>query len=63
MTLIGSAALTWAVRRPAERLGRDGLGHAATALSTPFVLSGGLKIVDDLLLYRTFRDVKEQVEG
>jgi len=35
----------------------------AVALSTPFVLGGGLKIVYDLLLYRTFRDVKERVEG
>jgi MFS family permease len=28
------------------------------ALGTPFVLGGGLKIVYDLLLYRTFKDVK-----
>jgi predicted MFS family arabinose efflux permease len=30
----------------------------AVALSSPFVLGGGLKIVYDLLLYRTFKDVK-----
>lgn len=30
----------------------------AVALSAPFVLGGGLKIVYDLLLWRTFKDVK-----
>lgn len=35
----------------------------AVALSSPFVLGGGLKIAYDLLLYRMFRDVKERVEG
>jgi hypothetical protein len=34
----------------------------AVALGTPFVLGGGLKIVYDLLLYRTFRDVKLRSE-
>lgn len=34
----------------------------AVALSAPFVLGGGLKIVYDLLLYRTFRDVKPRGE-
>jgi MFS family permease len=32
------------------------------ALGTPFVLGGGLKIVYDLLLYRTFKDVKLRSE-
>lgn len=35
----------------------------AVALSAPFVLGGGLKIVYDLLLYRMFRDVRPRVEG
>ncbi|MBI4254803.1 MAG: MFS transporter, partial [Candidatus Rokubacteria bacterium] len=30
----------------------------AVALSAPFALGGGLKIVYDLLLYWTFKDVK-----
>jgi hypothetical protein len=30
----------------------------AVALGAPFVLGGGLKIVYDLLLYATFKDVK-----
>jgi len=34
----------------------------AVALGTPFVLGGGLKIVYDLLLYRTFKDVKLRSE-
>jgi MFS family permease len=34
----------------------------AVTLSAPFVLGGVLKIVYDLLLYRTFRDVKPRVE-
>jgi MFS family permease len=34
----------------------------SVALGTPFVLGGGLKIVYDLLLYRTFRDVKLRSE-
>jgi predicted MFS family arabinose efflux permease len=34
----------------------------AMALSAPFVLGGALKIVYDLLLYRTFRDVAPRVE-
>ena len=32
------------------------------ALSAPFVLGGGLKIVYDLLLYRMFRDVTPRIE-
>jgi hypothetical protein len=36
---------------------------ANTALmSTPFILSGGLKIVYDLLLYRSFRAIKPPEE-
>ena len=35
----------------------------AVALSAPFVLGGGLKIVYDVLLYRMFRDVRPRVEG
>jgi len=31
---------------------------ASVALAAPFVIGGGLKIVYDVLLYRTFRDVK-----
>ena len=34
----------------------------SVALGTPFVLGGGLKIVYDLLLYRTFKDVKLRSE-
>ena len=34
----------------------------AVALSAPFVLGGGLKIVYDLLLYWTFKDVKPERE-
>ena len=34
----------------------------AVALGAPFVLGGGLKIVYDLLLYRTFKDVKLRSE-
>jgi MFS family permease len=34
----------------------------SVALGTPFVLGGGLKIVYDLLLYRTFREVKLRSE-
>lgn len=34
----------------------------AVALSAPFVLGGGLKIVYDVLLYRTFRDVEPRRE-
>jgi MFS family permease len=33
-----------------------------TLLSLPFILSGGLKIVYDLLLYRSFRDMKPPEE-
>jgi hypothetical protein len=32
-------------------------------LSAPFFLSGGLKIVYDLLLYRSFRRLKPPEEG
>jgi MFS family permease len=35
----------------------------AVAVSAPFVLGGGLKIVYDLLLYATFRSVKPRVEA
>jgi len=35
----------------------------AVALSAPFVLGGGLKIVYDLLLWWTFRDVKLRDSG
>ena len=35
----------------------------AVTLSAPFVLGGALKILYDLLLYRTFRNVKPRVEG
>ncbi len=38
------------------------LGHAAL-LSLPFFLSGGLKIVYDLLLYRSFRAIKPPEES
>jgi len=34
----------------------------ALALAAPFVLGGGLKIVYDVLLYFTFRDVKLKSE-
>ena len=35
----------------------------AIALSAPFVLGGGVKIVYDLLLYATFKDVKLRDEA
>ena len=35
----------------------------ALTLSTPFLLGGGLKIVYDVLLYRTFKDVKPRDSG
>jgi MFS family permease len=35
----------------------------AVALSSPFVLGGGLKIVYDLLLYRAFRHIKEKLDA
>jgi MFS family permease len=35
----------------------------ALTLSTPFLLGGGLKIVYDVLLYRTFKDVKPGDSG
>ena len=35
----------------------------ALTLSTPFLLGGGLKIVYDVLLYRTFRDVRPRDPG
>ena len=37
------------------------LAHAAL-LSVPFYLSGGLKIIYDLLLYRSFRAIKPPEE-
>src|SRR5437868_9395047 len=43
-TLIGSAALTWAVRRPAERFGARAALGVLTALSA---LAGALLIVSD----------------
>jgi MFS family permease len=35
----------------------------AALMNTPFILSGGLKIVYDLLLYRSFRAIKPPEEG
>jgi hypothetical protein len=35
----------------------------AVTLSAPFVLGGALKILYDLLLYRTFRNVKPRREA
>ncbi len=35
----------------------------AVTLSAPFVLGGGLKIIYDLLLYRTFKDVKPTLDA
>jgi MFS family permease len=35
----------------------------ALTLSTPFLLGGGLKIVYDVLLYRTFKDVRPRDPG
>ena len=35
----------------------------ALTLPTPFLLGGGLKIVYDVLLYRTFKDVRPRDPG
>ena len=58
-----SATTLWRTISQAVSPAVTGWIMQAVALSTPFVLGGGLKIVYDLLLYRTFRGVKERAEG
>lgn len=59
-----AAALTNVARTVAQALSPAATGWImqAIALGAPFTLGGGLKIVYDLLLWRTFRDVTPRTE-
>jgi hypothetical protein len=59
-----AAALTNVARTVAQALSPVATGWLmqAVALGAPFTLGGGLKIVYDLLLWRTFRDVTPRTE-
>ena len=60
-----AAALTNVARTVAQAISPAATGWVmqVVALGAPFVLGGGLKLVYDLLLWRTFRDVTPRTEA